>query len=524
MSVLAKLNDVSVGKKLGVSFALLVIISAIIAVFSYNTLSAYNQRSLIVAAASSAESYLLQARAEEKNFQLRRDEQYRRAAESLADNAAETLLPLKEVLVIAADHERVDYVVANVARYKSLLDELATNMSGRPDAILATEEKLRDVAQAMVGKAVELQEIQVNRMEEQFSQAVTFLAVLTIIALLVAVIIAWSMIRAITRPINETVEVANKVASGDLTVSIKSDRGDEFGTLLAAFGTMVTSLRELIQQIDTGASNIASSSEELSTVTDQTRQGVADQRDQTDQVATAMNEMVATVADVAKSAEAAFAAAQTASQKSGEGESAVNETLRFVTDLNSKNADVMAKLQGLQSDTQNIVTVLDVIKSVAEQTNLLALNAAIEAARAGEQGRGFAVVADEVRSLAKRTQTSAEEIETLISNLVSSAESSVSTMETGTKLAEQTLERAKTAGTTIREMASAVEEIRQYNSQIATAAEQQTSVAEDINQNVTLIRDVGDQSATSTEQVSAASDELARLAEGLSSQVGRFRI
>jgi methyl-accepting chemotaxis protein len=305
---------------------------------------------------------------------------------------------------------------------------------------------------------------------------------------------------------------------------VNSDRGDEFGSLLAAFGTMVTRLRELIQQIDTGASNIASSSEELSAVTDQTRQGVAEQRDQTDQVATAMNEMVATVSDVAKSAEAAFAAAQLASQKSGDGEAAVNETLTFVTDLNRQIGTVMKQLRDLQSDTQNIGTVLDVIKSVAEQTNLLALNAAIEAARAGEQGRGFAVVADEVRSLAQRTQSSATEIETLISNLVSSAETSVTTMEKGSKLAEQTLERAQTAGATIQEMAEAVEEIRQYNSQIATAAEQQTSVAEDINQNVTLIRDVGEQSATSTEQVSAASEELARLAEGLSTQVAQFRV
>jgi methyl-accepting chemotaxis protein len=170
------------------------------------------------------------------------------------------------------------------------------------------------------------------------------------------------------------------------------------------------------------------------------------------------------------------------------------------------------------------MSLMDVIKSVAEQTNLLALNAAIEAARAGEQGRGFAVVADEVRSLAQRTQSSATEIETLISNLVTSAETSVSSMETGNKLAEQTLERAEIAGTAIQEMADAVEEIRQYNSQIATAAEQQTSVAEDINQNVTQIRDVGDQSAASAEQVSAASEELARLAEGLSTQIARFKI
>ncbi|MEP2614624.1 methyl-accepting chemotaxis protein, partial [Marinobacter alexandrii] len=138
--------------------------------------------------------------------------------------------------------------------------------------------------------------------------------------------------------------------------------------------------------------------------------------------------------------------------------------------------------------------------------------------------RGFSVVADEVRSLAQRTQSSAAEIETLISNLVSSAESSVSSMETGNKLAEQTLERAQLAGTVIQEMAQAVEEIRQYNSQIATAAEEQSSVAEEINQNVVLIRDVGDQSAASTEQVSAASEELARLAEGLNTQVARFKM
>jgi methyl-accepting chemotaxis protein len=324
--------------------------------------------------------------------------------------------------------------------------------------------------------------------------------------------------------VNEAVEIANKVASGDLTVDVRSDRGDEFGQLLAAFGTMVTNLRELIREIDTGATSIASSSEELSTVTNQTSEGVADQQSQTDQVATAMNEMVATVNEVAKSAEAAFQAANHASEKSGSGEKAVKETLGFVTELSKQSANVMQQLNSLQAETNNIGTVLDVIKSVADQTNLLALNAAIEAARAGEQGRGFAVVADEVRSLAQRTQSSASEIETLIGNLVSSAETSVSSMETGNKLAEQTLERAESAGLTIRETAEAVEEIRHYNSQIATAAEQQTSVAEDINRNVTQIRDVGDQSAASTEQVSSASDELARLAEGLSTQISRFKV
>jgi methyl-accepting chemotaxis protein len=521
---LAKLNDLSLGKKLGASFALLIILAAVIAVISITTLNSYKQHSLVVSGASSAESLLLDARTEEKNFQLRRVQQYLQNTKQLIDQAVETVLPLKDAITSAEDNARIDFIVANAKTYKTQLDELASNLENRPDAVAASEETLQETARSMVDKAIELQEGQLQLMEEEYTLAVMELVAITAAAIVAGTLIAWFMIRSITGPINQTVEVANRVASGDLTVQINSNRGDEFGNLLAAFSTMVTSLRELIKEIDTGSSSIASSSEELSAVTKETRQGVSDQQDQTDQVATAMNEMVATVNEVAKSAESAFNAAQNASQKSGDGEAAVNETLSFVTDLNTEIGNVMTQLRGLQSDTQNIATVLDVIKSVAEQTNLLALNAAIEAARAGEQGRGFAVVADEVRSLAQRTQTSASEIETLITNLVTSAESSVTTMEGGTRLAEQTQERAESAGGTIREMAEAVEDIRQYNSQIATAAEQQASVAEDINQNVTRIRDVGEQSAASTEQVSGASEELARLADGLSSQVSRFKI
>lgn len=524
MSLTSSLNNLSVGKKLSGGFAFLVLLAVIIAIISIQTLSQYNQRSLIVAAASSAEASLLDARADEKNFQLRQDPKYIEQAKSLADDAGATIAPLKEMLEVQADHERVDSIIAGVNEYKSLLEELEDNISASPETVSLIENDLQSVARGTVNTALELQEVQVQRMEEQYDSAVTELIVIAGAAVVLALAIAWLLTRSVTQPVAESVEIANKVASGDLTVDVRSDRGDEFGQLLAAFGAMVTNLRELVREIDTGASSIASSSEELSTVTNQTSKGVAEQQSQTDQVATAMNEMVATVNDVAKSAEAAFQAANHASEKSVSGEKAVRETLEFVADLNKQSAEVTKQLNSLQSETNNIGTVLDVIKSVAEQANLLALNAAIEAARAGEQGRGFAVVADEVRSLAQRTQSSATEIETLIGNLVSSAETSVNSMEAGNRLAEQTLERAEVAGSTIREMAEAVEEIRQYNSQIATAAEQQSSVAEDINQNVTQIRDVGDQSAASTEQVSAASEELARLAEGLSTQIARFKV
>ncbi|MDK8462221.1 methyl-accepting chemotaxis protein [Marinobacter sp. SS13-12] len=518
------LGNLAVGKKLTASFAILLFLLLIISAVSIFSLDEYNHRALIVERANTAEIALLEARIAEKNFEIRRESQYLASAVEHAEKADNTLRPLIGLIEEAEDEQLVNRVLADIQSYKDLLQRYEANISAQPDIVSAVQEQMLASARSAIEQTEDLKKREQALMAERYDLTVAEIIIVTVTAILIASVIAWILTKSITRPINESVEIANKVASGDLTVDVRSQRGDEFGQLLAAFATMITNLRELIREIDSGASSIASSSEELSTVTNQTSRGVAEQQSQTDQVATAMNEMVATVNDVAKSAEAAFEAANNASEKSGNGEKAVRETLEFVADLNEQSAIVTKQLSSLQSETNNIGTVLDVIKSVAEQTNLLALNAAIEAARAGEQGRGFAVVADEVRSLAQRTQSSATEIETLISNLVTSAETSVTSMETGNKLAEQTLEQAELAGTAIQEMAESVEEIRQHNSQIATAAEEQSSVAEEINQNVTLIRDVGDQSAASTEQVSAASEELARLAEGLSTQVARFKV
>ena len=518
-------GNLAVGKKLGGSFAVLLILLAIVSAVGIFSLNDYNRGVLILKYANASEIALLEAERAEKNFTITQDTKYMQRAIKYLDEAKAAVTPLIDMQDTGSeDRQQAEQILDGVLSYEGLLKQYETSISGPADIARSLEKQMYSVAGSTIDSMENLKQGEETELQEIYDLAVAEVIIVTMIALLIAIVLAWALTRSITRPINEAVSIANKVASGDLTVNVQSERGDEFGQLLAAFGTMITNLRELIREIETGASSIASSSEELSTVTNQTSQGVAEQQAQTDQVATAMNEMVATVNDVAKSAEAAFEAANHASEKSGNGEKAVRETLVLVANLNTQSANVMEQLNGLQTETNNIATVLDVIKSVADQTNLLALNAAIEAARAGEHGRGFSVVADEVRSLAQRTQSSAAEIETLISNLVTSAETSVSSMEAGNKLSEQTLERAQMAGTVIQEMAQAVEEIRQYNSQIATAAEEQSSVAEEINQNVVSIRDVGDQSAISTEQVSSASEELARLAEGLNTQVARFKV
>jgi len=608
----------SIGGKLAAGITLLILLSVVIGAIGLFTLNNYGERSLVVADVGSVESALLEARTAEKNYLLRKKDQYLERVTTLTDAASLQMEDLKTRLVVPAHIDRLNSMQAGIRQYQQNLSALANTINQRSEAIqtlekssrlvesrLSTEKLLFEAenmvkqmrlherrflvennadaadrfikmgsmalelvrnsyaavnikeeverlfqdyieafdvavastltaqelensmvkgAGATISDAVTLQELQLEIMVSERQQAVTLIVVALFSVLVLGAFSGWLLTRSITRPIREAVSLATRVASGDLSADIRSDRGDEFGQLLSALGTMVVNLRDLVRSINTNSGLIATSANQLSVVTERTSSGIAQQRDQTDQVATAMNEMVATANDVATNAGAAFTAANLANEKAAAGEAAVNETLSHVTELNDKVLEVTQRLQGLQADTQNIVSVLDVIKSVADQTNLLALNAAIEAARAGEQGRGFAVVADEVRSLAKRTQTSATEIEGLVNSLVNSAEGSVVTMGQGSELAHRTLEKAQSTGEQIMEITRAVEDISRLNSQIATAAEQQTAVAEDINQNVTLIRDVSEQSAHDSTEVAAASHELARLGEGLQTQVARFRM
>ncbi|RMS61658.1 Histidine kinase, HAMP region: chemotaxis sensory transducer [Pseudomonas syringae pv. aceris] len=356
------------------------------------------------------------------------------------------------------------------------------------------------------------------------AKSVTMIAAATALALMLSILAAWVITRQITTPLQETLEVVERVASGDLSRNLKVDRKDELGKLQATIQRMTVSLRELVGGIRDGVTQIASAAEELSAVTEQTSAGVNSQKVETDQVATAMHEMTATVQEVARNAEEASEAAVAADRQARDGERVVNEAIAQIERLASAVGNSSEAMGALKQESDKIGSVLDVIKSVAEQTNLLALNAAIEAARAGEAGRGFAVVADEVRSLAQRTQKSTEEIEALIAGLQSGTQQATTVMDSSRELSTSSVELTRRAGGSLESITKTVSAIQAMNQQIAAAAEEQSATAEEINRSIINVRDVSEQTSAASEETAASSVELARLGNHLQVLVSRFTV
>ncbi|WP_248750230.1 methyl-accepting chemotaxis protein [Pseudomonas sp. MWU15-20650] len=364
-----------------------------------------------------------------------------------------------------------------------------------------------------------------NRQRDTDSSfAKTLLVSVALLALLLSVVVAWVISRQIVTPLQHVLNDVDRIASGDLSQDVVVDRRDELGQLQRGLQQMSSRLRQLIGGISASVIQIASAAEELSAVTRHTSAGVNGQRVETDHVATAMNEMTSTVQAVALNAEEACDATTMAGQHAREGDQVVSEAIEQIERLAMevrRSAEAVAHLKG-QSD--KIGGVLDVIKAVAQQTNLLALNAAIEAARAGEAGRGFAVVADEVRSLALRTQRSTEEIESLVAGVQSGTHAVSSSMETSLLFSEHSVEFTRRAGTSLENITRTVSTIQLMNQQIAAAAEQQSAVAEEINRSVITVRDISEQTASASDQTASSSIELARLGHELEAMVARFKV
>jgi len=360
--------------------------------------------------------------------------------------------------------------------------------------------------------------------EDQYNMAFNLVVSLLVVATLLTLLFAWLLTRSITLPISQALEAAEEVAEGNLTRPIKVDGNDEAGRLLAAMAKMQDKLRDTLQRIAGSATQLASAAEELNAVTDESARGLTQQNNEIEQAATAVNEMTSAVEEVARNAVSTSEASRNATTSAGDGRDLVQETVGAIERMSADVQATATLIGDLANESRDIGKVLDVIRGLADQTNLLALNAAIEAARAGEAGRGFAVVADEVRALAHRTQQSTSEIERMIGSIQAGTEHAVDSMRNSTERAESTLNIAKGAGMSLDTINTAIVEINERNLVIASAAEEQAQVAREVDRNLVNIRDLSVQSATGASQTSAASSELSRLAVDLNGMVSRFRL
>nr|WP_271408072.1 methyl-accepting chemotaxis protein [Pseudomonas sp. Q1-7] len=373
----------------------------------------------------------------------------------------------------------------------------------------------------VIGSGIYIDDMQAEFREQALRASAVGLAIAVIMALLVILIA-----RSITRPLDEVVAAMARIASGegDLTGNLDTHGRDEITAMAGHFNAFTGKLRGVIRQSLEAASALGQAAGSLDSIASQGLRQSEQQSLQMEQVATAINEVTYGVQDVAKNAEHAASEVRHAEEQARQGHDNIDSSLRQIDQLSSTITKAVDVIQTLAQESAQIGSVLEVIRSIAEQTNLLALNAAIEAARAGEQGRGFAVVADEVRLLAQRTQKSTAEIQTMIERLQQNSEAAVQVIDESNRASRATVEQASQAGESLAQIAQSLRNLTGLNASIASATLQQSHVVEDINQNVTQAAGLAHNSASAAEQTTGASQHLGQLAEQLNRLLGQFRV
>lgn len=409
----------------------------------------------------------------------------------------------------------------------SLVQHRSTGNTVDPNVI----SRLNSAGSTMTNKLSELKDL--NRQgatntsalaNKQYHDAQEAVIVLVVASVLLTILLTIVITRSITKPIQEALGIAGKVAQGNLTESIQVQGNDELTKLLASIAHMQNNLRQVIQQILETSSQLASSSTQLQAAAEESTRNLHQQSDEVEQAATAVTEMTTAVEEVANNATSTSEASQESEKTAQRGRTEVQNTTREIQGLVENMGQTSKTVEDLAEQSQNISTVLDVIRKISEQTNLLALNAAIEAARAGEQGRGFAVVADEVRSLAQRTQDSTTEIEEIIHNIQNGSQSAVQAIRENNERAQKTLTAAEKAEEALQSIAIAISGINERNLVIASASEEQAQVAREVDKSLVNIRDLSVQSSASANQTTSAIESLAQMAQNLKQQMSRFQI
>ncbi len=465
-------------------------------------------------------SNMLQLRRNEKDFMLRLDEKY---FTRWQDNAAIFTNNINESALNASQKSQtIELLSAYEGAFQNLVEaqkEMGLNSnSGIQGVMRATVHQVDDITAKLIAKTKDAVEDHIFYVD---TLAYTASIIILVIALIIGLIVSRNILTGITKLKTTMQNVSN---TQDLSISVDSISNDELGEMATAFNNMLSSFRDLITSVNLSVNTVNDATDSLSKNINIANSGVDSQIQQTDMVATAVTEMVATVDEIANNTNAAVSKAEATNNNAISGKEGVTQTIAKIDELSNKLRESEGIVQELAKDSDTIGSVLDVIRGIAEQTNLLALNAAIEAARAGEQGRGFAVVADEVRTLASRTQDSTQEIETIISSLQGRTKEIVSHMAICRTQGQDSADQASSAGQMLEEITHDVSTIMEMNTAIAAAIKEQSTVASEVNHHVVEIRDVAEQAGQISHQNAEMSEELSQQAGVLNAEVSHFKV